>query len=191
MDPNDKDRFVDDLLDASLRRYRSEEPRAGLENRILANVRASDRALQPRRWVWAWTLAASATVLILAVVVLRFTSRPASRTAGTLPALQTIAPKPEPQKMVAVAPWVSHIPGRPVRALRSPAPESRRPEQFPTPSPLSEQEKLLLRYVESMPLPELAIQTGTKQTEQLSIPKLRIAALEIKPLAESENAHRD
>ena len=172
MDDKNNHKFVEELLEASLKRYRSEEPRAGLENRILANVRASDRALQPHRWVWAWTLAASAAVLIVAVVVLRFTSRPASRTATTLPALQTIAPKTETPKVVAVAPSVARVPGRPVRALRSPAPEFRRPEQFPTPSPLTEQEKLLLKYVNAIPSPE--------QTDKISpggVPDVQVSEL--------------
>jgi len=149
-DKNDAN-FVGELLEASLKRLRSEEPRAGLESRILASVRSSDYAAQPRRWVWAWALAVSAAALIVAVVVLRFTSRPAPRTATVSPAVQAVAPKAETPKAVAVALPMSRVPGRPVRPSRSLAPEFRRPEQFPTPSPLTEQEKLLLRYVRGIP----------------------------------------
>ena len=184
MDPNDKDRFVDDLLDASLLCYRSEEPRAGLENRILANVRASDRALQPHRWVWAWTLAASAAVLIVAVVVLRFTSRPASRTATTLPALQTIAPKTETPKVVAVAPPVTRIPRTPSQRPQTATAKLRRPEQFPTPAPLSEVERLMLAYLAQTPKSELSTPTvRDAKMEPLEIPEIKIAKIEIKELS--------
>jgi len=149
MNPNDKDRFAEELLDASLRRYRIEEPRPGLEARILASLRANEQAVRPKVWVWA--LVASAAMLTIAVVFLLLSSRLASRTTTVSPAPQAVAPKAETPKVVAVAPPMSRVPGRPVRPSRSLAPEFRRPEQFPTPSPLTEQEKLLLRYVRGIP----------------------------------------
>jgi hypothetical protein len=192
MNHNDKDRFVDELLDASLRRYQSEEPPAGLEDRILANVRARDRAAPRRRWVWAWAFAASAAVLIVAVVVLRFTSRPAPRTATVSLAPQTVAPKAETPKMVAVAPPMSRIPGSPPRAPRIPAPVFRRPEQFPTPSPLSEQEQLLLAFVSQGPRSELsALAIRDVKIDPLEIPELKVAMIEIEKLSKSEESTKE
>lgn len=193
MDDKNNHKFVEELLEASLKRYRSEEPPAGLENRILANARASDRAAQRRRWVWAWALAASTAVLIIAVVVLHFTSRPAPRTATVTRAPQTVAPKAETPKVVAVAPSVARVPGRPVRTLRRPSPEFRRPEQFPTPSPLTEQERLLLQYVSATPPSVLVAQANQSREDQdLSIPELTIAALEpIKPVSESDKGPKN
>lgn len=185
MADKDHDKFVEGLLEASLKRYRSEEPRAGLENRILANVRGSDHALQPRRWVWA--LAASAVVLLVAIVVLRFTSRPAPRTATVSPAVQSVTPKVETPKMVAVAPPISSVPRRPGQRPQTTTARLRRPEQFPTPAPMTGQEKLLLLYVQSTPASELAATTTEEPIQDLKISPLAFAPLEIKPLPEAES----
>jgi hypothetical protein len=149
MNPNDKDRFAEELLDASLRRYRIEEPRPGLEARILANLRANEQAVRPKVWVWA--LVASAAMLTIAVVFLHLSSRLASRTATVSPAPQAVAPKGETPKAVAVAPPVARVPRKPSQRPQPATPRRHRPEQFPTPSPLTPQEKLLLRYVRGIP----------------------------------------
>lgn len=44
MRKDNQDRFVEELLDAALTNYRGEEPRAGLEERTLANLRGQSRA---------------------------------------------------------------------------------------------------------------------------------------------------
>ena len=161
MNDNDKDRSVDDLLDALLRRYRSEEPRAGLENRILAGV----------------------AVLAVLVVSLRFTSRPVQPTVVISPAPQAVAPKAETPKMVAVTPSASWVTRKPSRRPQTTAAAFHRPGQFPTPSPLSEQEKLLFAYVASAPGPELST-SGNRdpKIEPLQFPEINIARIEIKEL---------
>jgi hypothetical protein len=65
-----------------------------------------------------------------------------------------------------------------------------RPEQFPTPFPLTEQEKLLLAYVSETDNTELAAEA--KRTEEapiaeLTISAINIAPLEIKPLENSQS----
>ena len=48
-------------LDSALARYRAVEPREGLEERILANVRAADtRSMQRTWWHWGFTAALAA-----------------------------------------------------------------------------------------------------------------------------------
>jgi hypothetical protein len=186
MNGNDEDRFVDELLDASLRKQRSEEPRPGLEARILAGARASERAAQ-RRGTWAWVLGAAAAGLAVVAVVLSL-SRPR-------PAL---VPAPAPLAATkAVAPLASLVGersalpraggARPYRTARATL-AARRPEQFPTPRPLSEQERLLLLYVKTADQSGLAAQANQSGKDQdLEIPKLSIAALDIKPLPGSIN----
>jgi hypothetical protein len=66
---------------------------------------------------------------------------------------------------------------------------TKRPEQFPTPYPLTEQEKLLLAYLDKASKPDLV--AGTNQTDEapvseLEISRIQIAALEIKPLVDSQ-----
>ena len=43
MRDDEPDSFVDELLEASLRQYRGEEPRSGLETRILAGINLGTR----------------------------------------------------------------------------------------------------------------------------------------------------
>jgi hypothetical protein len=68
------------------------------------------------------------------------------------------------------------------RAHRVAAPPSR-PAQFPTPAPLSAQEKLLLAYVASTPKSELITPVvRDPQIEPLQFPEIKIARIEIKEL---------
>jgi hypothetical protein len=65
-----------------------------------------------------------------------------------------------------------------------------RPEQFPTPLPLTEQEKLLLVYLNKATKTDLVAETNqTDETpvSDMEIPRIKIAALEIKPLDDSQS----
>lgn len=69
---NDKDRnsYLDDLLDRSLTQYGRVEPRAGLEERLLIQVRSA-KQVQPRKSIWVWYLApaaVAAAVLLFMVI---------------------------------------------------------------------------------------------------------------------------
>lgn len=171
------EQFVDQLLDASIEHCASAEPRAGLEGRILAGVAARHRAVQRQKW--ALGLAASA----LAILAVAVTTRILRHT--------TIVSLPHPPQIAAVRPE-SMAPPAPiarsrVTRLRRSKAITQRPQQFPTPAPLSEQEKLLLLYVQETPKSVLATPVNTPN--DLEIPDLKIAALEIKdlPRAKDEN----
>jgi len=47
----------DDMLDAALAKYAAAEPRAGLDERVLANLRA-ERARVTERACWRWSIVA-------------------------------------------------------------------------------------------------------------------------------------
>jgi hypothetical protein len=187
MHDKETDRFVDDLLDASLRQYRSQEPRAGLEGRILAKVRAREHAAGRRGWVWALGAAAAAAVAVVAVALYV----PYRRPAPVAPVPQEMAGKPEPPRAVAAPPRAPSAAHAAVRQARRLTAERRRPVQFPTPIPLTEQEKLLLLYVQNTPSSELEAQVGQQPMGDLEIPKISIAALEIKPLPGAENGQEN
>jgi len=73
---NKPDQFVDELLDASLKRYGAGDPRAGLEMRLLAGVRGRQGAARRRRLVWALAVCAG---MLAAVVFLLHSARVPSR----------------------------------------------------------------------------------------------------------------
>ena len=198
----DDDRFVNDLLEAALKSYSTGEPRAGLETRILAGVRSRQRAA--RRHMFAWAAAACAGIAILALTLhvhraplrrpTKYTSLAANENGAQRAPLQPAkAPANVPaMKMddvgaALVAAQGAHE-GRPYKSLR--ASRSTRPEQFPTPMPLTEQEKLLLAYVrqaaQSGAPAEMNVADEAPLTD-LQIPEITIAPLHIEPLDDTQS----
>lgn len=146
---------LDRLLDEGLAAYANREPRAGLESRILYRVR-SERA--PRRFfVLRWALPVAAAVCLAAAVAYWSHRAPApvpppvTETAATVPAPAPLeAAKPEP-------------PPRPARRNAPPrAPLPKRPE-FPTPTPLTSEERALLAIYRVAP--ELALEVLGESAE--------------------------
>ena len=146
---------LDRTLDAALAKYASVQPREGLEERILANLRSHDtRAAEPTWWNWRFVAALAAVLMIAAVVVWRWNK----------PTLPPVATHPQTLKPAPVAPELAHGDENnapPRKPLQHRAPR-RRPEReimvagpkldvFPTPLPLSEQEKILATYVARYP----------------------------------------
>jgi hypothetical protein len=177
--------FVDELLEASLKQYRGEEPRSGLEMRILAGIRNRQRAA--RRRGLGWAVAACAGTLAIIVLTLHFARAPLRQPTPRAALPQPVTTQPAP-------PMVSREqlrlgPRKPPGGVRRVATRRSRPEQFPTPLPLTEQEKLLLAFLNKATKPDLV--AGTNETEEapvsdLEISRIKIAALEIKPLDDSQ-----
>jgi len=186
-----QDQFVDELLEASLKQYRGEGPRPGLEMRILAGIRSRERGA--RRRGLAWAVAACAGVLAGVILALHF-----ARTPNIQPAPSASMPRPTAKPLASSGRadsrlWSPRLVHEPNEKPRTPKPgvrATKRPEQFPTPLPLTEQEKLLLAYFDKATEPDFV--AGTNQANEaaasdLEIPGIKIADLEIKPLIESES----
>lgn len=158
----EQDQVGDDLdrvLDAVLAKYAAVEPRSGLEERILANLSAERPRHLNRSW-WHWGLAGAAAALLVvgASLALRPT-RPTHPVIANHPSVGIQAPsQPETQ----IAKETGNPPHRPepvrvhtaIRHRSEPATvEAKNPrlEVFPSPQPLSEQEKILASYVTNYP----------------------------------------
>ncbi len=158
----DKRMQIDDMLDSLLTNYSSAEPRPGLETRILANLRDAEERKASQgwwnfKWLWAGVVAAA---IIVAAVLVNGTHRvepPTHVIVKTSPAI----PQPEIQPH---APIARQETARVHRHKPSTAPTTQqnaalalneRPAVFPTPTPLSEQEKLLLSYLAGTPREEV------------------------------------
>jgi hypothetical protein len=144
---------LDRSLDAALAKYASAEPRAGLEERILANLRAADAAAKHRSW-WTWGFAALAAVILVAGMIAWRSARPVHPPIATHPSTTQQAPaRPEwanrertaPQKKLAARRVTRHHPRQETVAANP------KLEVFPSPLPLSEQERLLEIYVSNNP----------------------------------------
>ena len=210
MHDDKRDQFVDELLEASLKQYRGEEPRSGLEMRILAGIRTRERAA-PWRGL-AWAVAVCAGVLVAVVLTLRFMHTPLRQPAPPASLLQpaitppAMASRQQPRGSGGAEPGFSspRLVQGPKEKPRTPKPPygpkrsgggpgvraTKRPEQFPTPFPLTEQEKLLLALLNKATKPDLVAkrdETDEATVSGLEIPRIKIAALEIKPLEDSQS----
>jgi hypothetical protein len=151
---------LDRALDAALAKYAAVEPRAGLEERVLANVRA-ERARVPDRAWWRWSAAfAVAAVVVVAVALALRSGRPTQPVAVKHTPDTTQSPR-EPEKRAANGEASSVCPrghqpihrplARPYQPKPAVAAAMPKLDQFPSPQPLSQQELALARYVSEFP----------------------------------------
>lgn len=141
---------LDRALDAALLKYTSVEPRGGLDERILANVRRADRRSPWLNWGFA---VLAAVVAIAAVGVWQWNK----------PAQTPIANRPSVVKQEPVGPDLAHRDGDNATPRSLPRRTARHQlereivaahpklDVFPSPLPLSEQEKILASYVSQYP----------------------------------------
>jgi len=186
-----RDQFLDELVEASLKQFRGEEPRPGLEMRIIAGIRSRERAA--RRRGLAWTVAACAGMLAAVILALHFARAPSRQ---PVPSASVPRPTAKPLASSGAADARSWNPrlvqGQKPRTPRAGGQAARppRPEQFPTPFPLTEQEKLLLAYFNKVNKSDLVVdasETNGAPVTELKISGIEIAPLEIKPLDDAQS----
>jgi hypothetical protein len=153
MESHDRDQF-DDLLDGAVRHYGNVEPRAGLEGRVLARLAAEAIRRQNRAW-WMWAVG-GASIALLAVGIWIGIGRHKPNTPEV--AVRPNVPEEAAQRTAAVKkPAELQKPlGNRVRPRRSePVITARNAEprlaQFPSPRSISEQEMMLVEYVDQYP----------------------------------------
>lgn len=174
---SDRDR-LDKWLDASLKAYGNVEPRTGLETRLLASLAAKEnsaaaRLVIARRWLWLIAAVATATCILAAFWVARI-DRPIRQAPDktavmqpSSPPMTTVSPNHEPQQISSAM----HRPRNRHAKVHEPAnvtqvAKAPRLEQFPSPRPLSEQEQLLVRYVERNPKEAVLIAREQEKYQQ-------------------------
>lgn len=165
-----KQNELDRELDAALAKYTAVDPRVGLEQRVLAALRA-DQAVREQLW-WRWIVAgALAAVVVVALAVAWRSGRPHA------PVIANHHPPATPsvqQSGTRIASNSGAIRRAPVRRSQPKVDKAANPklDQFPSPRPLSEQEQLLVRYVHEFPEEAVLIAKAQaeseKEIEQLS-----------------------
>ncbi len=182
MDKHQNEEHLDRLLDSLLTSYSQVEPRPGLEGRVLANVRAQAQQKGPQqRWsfasfvgkttvsraIFGGTLAAAiATILIMIINYARPVPPPTPLAIHWQqpPLQQTVAQANRPQPLSAAR----HKLQRHITSPDTVAEADARQQVFPTPVPLSEQEKLMYHYLVGTPRQELVAQARPdRQLDQL------------------------
>jgi len=151
MNREEHERMVDRVLNEALAPQEI-EPRAGLEQRILANLRAQP---EPRPWWrWPWVPAVVAVVIALAVGLRMTDLTPPVKPPVVVERQPSIAPAPKIAPAPAVRAHVRPRLGSPatlVIAASVTPPEPPRQDVFPSPEPLSEQERLFYQFVRQSP----------------------------------------
>jgi len=173
---------IDEMLDSLLANYSSAEPRPGLETRILANLKLGNESREAgRSWwglKWVWAAAAVAALIVGGVLISgkRHVAPPTHTVVQTVqPAVQQpvvprpIVPQPSVEQprvqssvpKIGATPAIHHrqkalVPGAQQNATLA---WSQRPPVFPTPTPLSEQERMLLQYYSRTPREEVIAQS--------------------------------
>ncbi len=187
-----EEKFYDDLLDAALRGYTA-EPRAGLEHRVLAGVRER----QARRWWsfplhWQFAGVAAAAFVVLTVGIVAVQSRRvqpaetmAARAPVDIPNRNSLAKMGDAPRVLAES--------QPVRkpALHHQAPtlqtvavSAPKLAVFPTPTPLSPQERLLAKLVDST---DPRLLQAMAAANQAPVQELSIKELTVDPLPTPES----
>jgi hypothetical protein len=162
MNADERDQFVERWLDRALAHYSDAEPRAGFEGRILASLTAQEVERMPawRGFIWIPAFCAATVALVGGVSLLWQTKRPSSNPSVVvtthcapvqvhLPASVATNSRPKVQR-----PRVS----RTIAKVSEP-----RQEQFPAPSPPTEQEHLLAAYLSATPTHELLAVAADQQ----------------------------
>jgi hypothetical protein len=169
------DESQDRQFDAALAKYADVKPRAGLEQRVLANLRA-ERARGEAPFWWRWPAAAALVAIILiASVPLLWKSAPSkiakdstaaqhkdlagSHAAGDAAPIVREKPRSQIGNSQERPLWSAkrtkaivsnHVAKRAAQGMEI-AEQPPKLERFPAPEPLSEQEQLLVRFVEDNP----------------------------------------
>jgi hypothetical protein len=168
---NPADAKLDEALDVALAKFSSAEPRAGLEERVLANMRAArSRATDPAWWRWAVAAAVAAVIVVSMVLVWK----PGRLTSPVMTnhAPVTVTPSP-PLQVAGRDNNAGRLPKVHVRKTRvrpsvtqAVAADAPKRDRFPSPQPLTEEELALVQYVRQFPQEAVTIAHAQEQFEK-------------------------
>jgi hypothetical protein len=178
--PDEHKNELDRLLDQALASYVNQEPDPALRTRILARVAEAEPSAK-RLWLLAPAAACAATIMIALLL------HPAMRAPRPVPAAEPA--------IASVSQSPAAVPATPRQMIRPPAVltsrRTRRSEHaapartgsFPSPSPLTAEESILLNFATTHPQQARQVLTTTAAdraplvTKPLSIEPVHIAAL--------------
>lgn len=180
MRDNDRDNSLDSRIDAVLRAYA--EPADAPDPRVIAlRLLQQGREVESHRnWLlWRWAVPAAVCLILLATVIawrLRSLQRPQVAQTHTLP--QTLRPA-KPAAAVVRHAAVAAAPRKPPRLVLAKSRPLPKLDVFPTPTPLSPQERALVAFAEHGPP---AVQRAVLQDQKDWNNPVTIAGLQPHPL---------
>lgn len=152
---------LDRALDAALAKYSAAEPRVGLEQRILAHLRSERDSVPSRLWArWSPVSVVAAVLIVAAAATAWRLNSPTKSVMQKHPSAPAETVQTSATQVATTRPIRTYgpvDPGRTLRTRRHSAPQlalvaaEPKLDQFPSPRPLSEQEKLALEYITRFP----------------------------------------
>ena len=157
---------LDHWLNEALRRYGDVEPRAGLEHRI--GLKLAGAAARPRfSYAWRVCLASAAIASVSLAIWFGFGQR---RATPIEKARRTVrsegAPEQHEMPTHADAVRVSVHQSKRIRKRAGAGVNGQKLSQFPSPTPLTEQELLFARYAELFPKQAMLLAKEQRQFEE-------------------------
>jgi hypothetical protein len=182
-------RELDRLIDAALDTYAAPSPDANLAGKVLARL-AEEHASRPRlRWfLWVGGAVPAVICLLLAVysglgIAKRVGPPPIPRAQVHELARNSVPPLPRATSRIVAMPQAAHPAPRKERLAAATAPHPLpKLDIFPTPTPLTPQERALAEYVARMPQ---AARRALAQSEQEETP-LTVASIRVMPIELSD-----
>ena len=165
---------LDDQLDAGLEKYSAVKPRAGLEERILANLRTYEPvSTRTVWWRWAGALAIVLVITILALwrigrhhsEVVRHPANPAQKSQPQLANKDTSGKHQQFPVSIAVRKPRKRASSGLTEAVEK-AGTKPKLDQFPSPQPLSQEELVLARYAVEFPAEAALIANAQDEYER-------------------------
>jgi hypothetical protein len=182
---SDERNDLDRILDEALSSYSQQEPAPGLQGRILRRTAAVEDRRKGLFIRWAFATAAAACLVMLVI-----SQRSDRISTASVPAARVTSDVRQSPNEFAPTFAAPEIPTEPVvresvrRSLPTPqaATPLPQPQQFPTPLPLSDEERALLALFKSA---SKSAVDGLQPADAQVLPEpIRIAAIEIRPLEE-------
>lgn len=180
-----EDNDLDRVIDSALATYAGAD--AGLERRTLARIGAAPAPAHRLRWMaWAAVLTAAACLLLFMVLTHGKPAHAPGESAFNLPPSQQ-APKETARVAPQAAQPQSRLPhhGLPENAAGSSVAAALPKQQvFPTPRPLSPQERALAEFAAQAPEAEHKsfVAAQRKADEPIAIADIQVAPIQIPPL---------
>jgi hypothetical protein len=179
-------------LDAALAKLAASEPRAGLEDRILANLRSAP-VPSPRIAWWMWPAVAAAVIVVAITGSLLWKPRTPVKNiqARTAPIVKPVLTKSieiaeakdlaanDTQSVSIPSPRIKHHDAR--RQAVAAAAKPPKLDQFPSPQPLSQEELALVKYVKQFPQDATLVAQAQEQYAKEIEKKMREPKFEILP----------
>jgi hypothetical protein len=181
---------LDRELDAALRQYAAVESRAGLDERILANLRVDRERSSANSWL-RWGAALAAVVVIAVVLAAAWRAgRGAHLPLANHSTTEQIRRPANPPVAAAKKRLVGNTPTKATHvggetAMRNPAPQAQavaesdpKLDVFPSPQPLTEEELALAQYVRNFPSEAKLVAQAQEASEREVLAKMQALASE-------------